>query len=133
MFVIDTSVLIDYLDGRPYTAEFLSENADRPFFATTISMYEVYVGELAASSSARNVSNCNTRLDWLEFLPFEGADASEAAQIYDELRANGDLINAHDILIGGTARRRGATVVTADEDYRNIADLDVSLLRRDDR
>ena len=133
MFHLDTSFLIDYLDGRSYTAEFLVENADRPFYANTVSMYEVYVGEIAASSPDRGVPESDGRLDWLEVVPFEVADAREASRIYDELRDAGELINTHDILIGGSARRRGATVVTADEDYRTVADLDVEHLHRSER
>lgn len=133
MFFLDTSFLIDYLDGRPYTADFLTANADRPFFAAAISMYEVFVGEIVASSPDRDISNSDGRLDWLEIAPFEIADAREAARIYVELRDAGELINAQDVLIGGIARRRGATVVTADEDYRKVANLDVELLDRDER
>ena len=44
MIALDTSYLLDYLDGVEDARDFLAEHADRPFFAPSLVLFEVYRG-----------------------------------------------------------------------------------------
>ncbi|MFC7080615.1 hypothetical protein [Halorussus caseinilyticus] len=44
MMAFDTLFLLDYLDGKEATQEFLEEHADKPFFAPQLALFEVYRG-----------------------------------------------------------------------------------------
>lgn len=49
----------------------------------------------------------------VEVLPFDVLDAREAGEIRAHLKRAGTPIGAHDLLIAAQARRRGATLATA--------------------
>ncbi|MDF1485612.1 PIN domain-containing protein [Ramlibacter sp. H39-3-26] len=48
-------------------------------------------------------------------MPFDAAGAHEAAAIRAELESRGLPIGPHDVLIAGTVRAHGATLVTRNE------------------
>lgn len=71
----------------------------------------------AAASSQRNINEDRIALliasSRLALLPFEEADAREAADIRAHLRRKATPIGPYDLLIAAQARRVGATLVTA--------------------
>jgi tRNA(fMet)-specific endonuclease VapC len=124
MKCLDTSFLVDYLDGHASAKEFLDAHAETPLFAPTLSLFEVYRG--AARSGGRDAAaEAVTALDWVEPLPLDAASAREAALIEDELRSSGSPINLGDVLIAGIVRNAGGSVVTSDADFTSVPDLDV--------
>lgn len=124
MIALDTTFLLDYLDGEERTRAFLEERRDRPFFAPTHALFEAYRGgaRAAGSDGPGRVAN---DLDWVEPLPLTNPAALEAAQIEAELLDAGAPINVADVLIAGVCRHNGATLVTRDEDFDAVPDLDV--------
>jgi predicted nucleic acid-binding protein len=124
MIVFDTSFLIDYLDGVESTVEFLDENENKPFFAPSLVLFEVYRG--AARTGGRNqMEEVATGLDWVEPLPFEEPAAREAALIEAELISAGEQINLGDTIIAGVCRQNGARIVTRDSHFDRVDDLEV--------
>lgn len=57
-------------------------------------------------------------------IPFDKTDASEAASIFRKLRSDGEMIPEMDIMIAGTAINRRLTLVTRDEHFKRIKELD---------
>jgi predicted nucleic acid-binding protein len=124
MIVIDTSFLLDYLDGVDATAQYLDANEDRPFFTPTLALFEVYRGA-ARTGGTEQVERVSAGLDWAEPLALNEPAVREAALIEAELLDDGSRINLGDTLIAGLCRHSGATIVTRDSHFERVADLDV--------
>jgi predicted nucleic acid-binding protein len=70
-----------------------------------------------------------SKYGWIVPVPFTNRTAAEAADIYVQLRADGELIDKSDIYIAGTARSLGVPLVANDEHLAAIDDLDFETYR----
>ncbi|WP_244605262.1 PIN domain-containing protein [Halorussus halobius] len=113
----------DYLDGDDDAEAFLDAHADRPFFAPTLALFEVYRGA-ARTGGREQVERVADGLDWLEPLPLTDATVREAALVEAELLDAGDRINLGDVLVAGICRHDGANVVTRDHHFDRVENLD---------
>lgn len=124
MIVFDTSFLLDYLDGVEATSEYLNANTDKPFFAPSLVLFEVYRGA-ARTDGREGVDRVAAGLDWLEPLPLDEPAAREAAVIEAELLDSGTPINLGDTLIAGVCRHNGGRLITRDSHFDRVQDLAV--------
>lgn len=124
MIVLDTSFLLDYLDGVEATAEYLAQHEDKPFFTPSLALFEVYRGAAQAGGSEQ-IEQVEDALDWVEPLPLDEPAAREAAIIEAELLTAGERINLGDTLIAGICRHNGARVLTRDNHYQRVDGLNV--------
>lgn len=65
----------------------------------------------------------------MEPVPFTNEAAAEAAEIYVELRDDGEMINRSDVYIAGTARSLGVPLVVGDDHFGAVDDLAVETYR----
>lgn len=63
MIALDTSFLVDYLDGVDASREFLEEHEDRPFFAPTLALFEAYGGG-GRTGGEGGIERVASALDW---------------------------------------------------------------------
>lgn len=124
MIALDTTFLLDYLDGVEATAEFLAEYEEEAFVAPALALFEVYRGA-ARAGNREQVDRVRSSLDWVEPLPVDDAAAREAALVEAELLADGQPINLGDVLLAGVCRNHGTPIVTRDDDFERVPDLDV--------
>lgn len=124
MIAFDTSFLLDYLDGVAATATYLEDHEDKPFFAPSLVLFEVYRGA-ARTGGREHVAQATDSLDWIDPLPLDAPAAREAALIEAELIEHGERINLGDTLIAGVCRHNGARIVTRDGHYDRVAELTV--------
>jgi tRNA(fMet)-specific endonuclease VapC len=125
MNCLDSSFLIDYLDGHPDTQTYLGDPG-RPagsFYTPSHVFFELYDG--VDESTDRTLDEVDDAIDWVTPIPFTAASACEAIKIKNELQANGTAINLKDVLIAGTVREAGGTIVTRDGHFANVAGLRV--------
>lgn len=113
-FFLDTSFLIDLIDERS-DALVLHEDIAGDETTGTVCVYEL--AKFAEFDP-------DDLLAGRELLPFSPADASEAGSVYRELANAGTPIGETDTQIAGTVRNRGLTLVTRDEHFREVPDLD---------
>ncbi len=118
MIHLDTNVAIALLNagGELVRARFDGARAaGTPMALSTIVHHELMYG--AANSARRAANEQKIALliagGRLRLLPFDEADAAEAADIRAHLRRTGEPIGPYDVLIAAQARRAGATLVTA--------------------
>lgn len=123
MIAFDTTFLLDYLDGDDDAEAFLGEHPDKPFFAPSLAMFEVYRGA-ARTGGREQVGRVADGLDWVEPLPVTDAAVREAALVEAELLDTGNRINLGDVLIAGICRHNGASIVTRDDHFDRVEDLD---------
>lgn len=123
MIALDTSFLLDYLDGADAAREFLDGRESVPLFAPSLSLFETYRGG-ARAVGPEGVARIAESLDWVEPLPLTAPAAREAATIEAELLDAGQPVNMGDLLIAGVCRHHGARLVTRDAEFDRIAELE---------
>jgi len=125
--LVDTSFLIDYARGDDAAIAYLAAHDRHAIGASTIVLSELYRGLMLTQEMTPE--EAMSKYEWVEPVPFTNETAAEAAEIYVELRANGELINKSDIYIAATARALGVPLVVADDDFAAIDDLVVETYR----
>lgn len=124
MIAFDTCFLLDYLDGVDDAAAYLEAHEDKPFFAPSLALFEVYRG--AARTDGRDgIDRVADALDWIEPVPMTEPAVREAALVEAELLDAGDRINLGDTLIAGVCRHNGARIVTRDGHFDRVDGLEV--------
>lgn len=126
----DTNFLIDYLDAeRPASEDvkaLLEANSDREYRIPSVAFFEVLRGG-ARLRGTTGVADLVEQLSWADHLPLTPRSAREAALIDGELEQSGQKINLGDVLIAGTVREAGGTIVTRDSHFEHVDDLDVKI------
>jgi tRNA(fMet)-specific endonuclease VapC len=116
MMCLDTNVIIGCLSGR---SPALAERLERELLIDDVALPTIVLFELqyGIAKSARPQDNAERLATFMELpiaiLPFKPGDAEEAGDIRAALERAGTPIGPYDILIAAQARRRGATLVTA--------------------
>jgi tRNA(fMet)-specific endonuclease VapC len=116
MICLDTNVVIAVLKQEPVhlLERFTRELLQGALALSSIVLFELHYG---IANSARRKENTDRLAVFLqapiEVLPFEPEDAEEAGKLRAELQRAGRPIGPYDLLIAAQARRRGATLVTA--------------------
>ena len=131
MLCLDTNVVVALLAGRKPAIRSRFDEArliDTPMALSVIVLFEL---RFAAAASARREGNRRALEAFLEagveVLAFDRDDAAEAGAIRAHLRALGKPIGPYDILIAAQARRRGATLVTANlREFERVPGLQVT-------
>jgi predicted nucleic acid-binding protein len=124
MKLLDSSILIDYARGEQAAREFL-EAEDAVFGASTVVLAELYMGLFVTTEMDREA--VLSKYAWVRTVPFTNEAAAEAAKIRATLRSRGTPIDKSDTYIAGTARAFDVPLVTADDHFERIDDLQVEL------
>ena len=117
MICLDTNVVIAAINLRPAHVQLNIRAAvtrGDPLAMSSIVFFELSYGIAKSSFKKHNVQQLREFLSaYIQVLSFDPEDAEEAAAIRATLELKGTLIGAYDILIAAQARRRGATLITA--------------------
>ena len=114
MAFLDSSVIIDYLDGVERAVEFLDDTAH--LLTSSICVYEVLEGEVLGSGGT-DVVGARQTFSRIEAIDFDETIALEAARMQDRLAAAGDPMPVRDLLIAASARSTGDVLVVGDSDF----------------
>ncbi len=116
MVCLDTSVIMDLLDGNPKVKAVVDRYLENAQATTTaITEYELY-----KHKSELKRETAILMLDDMEVYDFDREAAKEASAIFNSLRAKGKLINENDILIAAIALSRNEVLITSDKDFKEI-------------
>jgi tRNA(fMet)-specific endonuclease VapC len=117
MIALDTNVVIAAINRRApqVRARLLQTLLDGTVVGIpSIVLFEIWYGIKKSARSEENAAKLSAFLALdLTHWPFEPEDAEEAGDIRAALERAGTPIGPYDILIAAQARRRGATIVTA--------------------
>lgn len=114
MAFLDSSVIIDYLDGRERAIEFVDTTSH--LLTSSICVYEVLEGEVL-SSGETDILGARQAFGRIEAIDFNETIALEAARIQDRLVATGEPMPVRDLLVAASARSTGDTLVVGDGDF----------------
>jgi predicted nucleic acid-binding protein len=133
MIVLDTSFLIDYFRDRELES-WLPEGEKTA--VTVISFYEIMAG-IKRLRSQQEERFFRHFFGMVDILGVDTPSAEIASDITAKLAGLGIQVNAFDVLIAGTAiAHRASTIVTADQDFREIAkaaDIDVTFYQKKEK
>jgi tRNA(fMet)-specific endonuclease VapC len=117
MIALDTNVVIAAINRRVpnVRARLLQTLVDGTVVGIpSIVLFETWYGIKKSARSVENAANLSAFLALdLTHWPFEPEDAEEAGDIRAVLERAGTPIGPYDILIAAQARRRGATLISA--------------------
>ncbi|WP_428658602.1 type II toxin-antitoxin system VapC family toxin [Reyranella sp.] len=130
MFCLDTNVVIAAINERSAS---VAERLDRELrrgtrlLVPSIVLFELRFGIANSAHRSSNERNLEIFLSTpIETPTFDQGDATEAADVRMFLKGKGTPIGPYDILIAAQARRRGATLVTANtREFRRVPRLPV--------
>lgn len=116
MTLYDSSLLIDYLDGRQPAVEYITARSHERAIAPPLVMFEVYQGEVFSATRA-DFDAVEHALQWLDVIesPPEGARAAAALQ--ESLQAHGTTLAARDAFIAGIAQCLDERLAVSDSDF----------------
>ncbi|WP_181691724.1 PIN domain-containing protein [Natronomonas sp. LN261] len=132
MTFLDSSVIIDMLEGVPVVVEHVEE-CGQPYLTSSLCVFEVIDGEVGSGST--DVVAVRQEFGGVRALDLNEQVALEAGRMQDQLMDNGERMAARDLLIAATARSTGDELIVADSDFETqlLTDLmDVTNLRSDD-
>jgi tRNA(fMet)-specific endonuclease VapC len=128
MIQLDSNILIGLLNRRPLSFRPRFDamvTSGQPIAISVIVHHELMFGAAASQAPENNERNFLSLLSrGVAVLPFDDADAREAADIRAHLKRSGTPIGPYDVLIAAQARRRGATLATGNaREFRRVPGL----------
>ncbi len=123
--LLDTNIISAYMRGNPQVIRKIEDYLQKhdTLSISIISYYELRRG-IKALSNAAKIEAFNKFIATCEIEDLGLLIAERAADIYDELRKAGKLVEDADILIAATALENGMTVVTDNtEHFKRIKGL----------
>lgn len=115
MTFLDSSVIIDMLEGVDETVAFVEEQGG-PYLTSTICVYEVIDGKLGSGST--DVAEVRSDFGGVRALDLTEALALEAGRLQDALLDVGERMAVRDLLIAATACSTGDHLVVTDSDFQ---------------
>lgn len=131
MTFLDSSVIIDMLEGVPDVVEAVEERG-QPYLTSSLCVFEVVDGK--GGSGETNVVGVRQQFGGVRALDLNEQIALEAARMQDILMDDGERMAARDLLIAATARSTGDELVVSDSDFEtgSLSEMmGVTELRRD--
>jgi len=116
MTLYDSSVLIDYLDGRDDVVDYVRDHVHERAVAPPLVRYEVYQGEVYRSGGA-DFDAVDAALEWLVDVDETRDHARAAAELQADLARDGTQLAARDAFVAGTAKALDERLVVSDEDF----------------
>jgi tRNA(fMet)-specific endonuclease VapC len=108
LFIADTDVLIDFLQGQDEAERVGVELQTGRLCVTVISAFELWAG----ANNARQMSMVEILLAAVTVLPLDDPAARRAAEIQRKLKQGGESIGMADSLIAGIALEQNAILIT---------------------
>jgi len=115
VFALDTNTVSFLLRGEGRVAEHLIETDPATIAIPSVVIHELRYGLLRMGTTAaavRRREQLELFIGCITILPLDERSAAEAAAIRVELERLGTPIGPFDVLIAGTARAHGATLIT---------------------
>jgi len=113
-YLLDTTAVSDFVRGIPAVLARLKATSRENVAICTVSAMEIEYGLLLNPARARKIEPMiRSFLQDVQVFPYELADASATAAVRAALSKRGTPIGPYDVMIAGTALRRGLVMVTS--------------------
>jgi len=122
-YLLDTNIVIAMFKGDESTKKHL-EQAEQVFLSV-ISLGELYYGALHSIQVEKNMVKLRELSSILTVLPCDLVTAYQYGQIKNSLRKKGRPIPENDIWIAACAIQNGLVLVSRDDHFTNVENLQV--------
>jgi predicted nucleic acid-binding protein len=123
-YCLETSFFIDFLRGKEPAIEKYRRISKYKLLTTSIVAWEILRGPKLAGR-VEEYSDAVQLLERIPVLPYTLTSAKIAANIEFELKKKDKEVNLVDVLIAAIAIENNSTLVTRDEGYKHIGELQV--------
>lgn len=131
MILLDTNVVIAYLNGSKTVSERIRAEIDRIALSTLVAA-ELDYGAKASKNAMKNLENLYRLLDIVLVIPFDLECAKSFGTIKSKLRSIGKPTGEVDALIAATAIAHKAILATINKKhFENIEGLKVEIWHAD--
>ena len=114
MILLDTNVVIAFLNGNKAVAERIADNIDKIALSALV-VAELNYGAKASQNASRNLDKLTRLLDVVQTIPFDLDCAESFGTIKSKLRSIGKPTGEVDALIAATALAHKAVLVTGNK------------------
>lgn len=115
MTFLDSSAIIDYLDGVDDVVEYV-DGREPPFRTSSICVYEVLAGEVF-SRGETDIEGARQAFNRIYAVDFSEETAIDAARLQERLLRTGEPMSPRDLFVAATAWSTGDPLVVADRDF----------------
>ncbi|MGQ9721084.1 MAG: type II toxin-antitoxin system VapC family toxin [Candidatus Jordarchaeum sp.] len=123
-YCLETTFLVDFLRGKDSSLQKYKQISKHALSTTSIVVWEILRGPKLAGRM-KEYADATRLLEKLTVLPFTTASARIATNIELELKEKGGQVNLIDVLIAAVTIENNSRLVTRDEGYTHIKDLQV--------
>ncbi len=125
MVCLDTDILVALLRGDTEALKTVEHLQDQkqPLKTTLITAYELLKGAATSSKPEENLQNIKALLSAIPVLPLTLESCEEASEVYAQLRRKGQTISEFDLLIAGIVTYNEETLLTRDQHFQLIENL----------
>lgn len=116
MILLDTNVIISFLNGNKAVAERIADNIDKIALSALV-VAELNYGAKASQNASRNLDKLTRLLDVIQTVPFDLECAESFGTIKSKLRSIGKPTGEVDALIAATALAHKAVLVTGNKKH----------------
>ena len=127
MTIIDTNVMIPFLNGSPEEVNKVHEvsNISGQLVITIITAYELLKGARLSSKPEDNLKHVKDAISNMQVLDLSVEACGEASSIFCELKKSGKMISEFDILIAAIAKTNDEGILTRDQHFKSIKGIDL--------
>lgn len=116
-YLLDTTAVSDFARGVPAVLARLKATRKSDTAICTVTAMEIAYGLMLKPARARNIEPMiRSLLQDLHIFSFEPEDATASGAVRAALAKRGTPIGPYDVMIAGTALRRGLIMVTSNAD-----------------
>ena len=130
-YLIDTSVIVAWERGKLAAEEVAAQAGEEEVALSAITASELLHGVHRANTALRRGKRqafVEAILDAVPILPVDLAVGRVHARVWADMRARGEVIGAHDLLIAATALAHRLTIATRNaRDFARVEGLPVSI------
>lgn len=116
MILLDTNIVIAFLNGNKAIAERIKDNVDKIALSALV-VAELNYGAKASQNASRNLEKLTRLLDVIRIVPFDLECADSFGTIKSRLRSIGKPTGEVDALIAATAIAHKAVLVTGNKKH----------------
>lgn len=119
--ILDTSFIIDFMNGEPECLEKLVElkQREKELNVTSLTAYELYLGVRESEKPEKEKNKIKETLQKLsgEKFSFEWIHGKKSAVIQGNLKDEGEMIELQDIFISSIAQKSGQKILTRNHEH----------------
>ena len=124
MYVLDSSAIIELVNGTENADKITSVLGKELLVTTSICMHEV----LAGAESKKDKFVLENIFNGMHILDHTPAAAHIGAKIYQDLIKIGKKVNGMDVLIAAICQTNNAALVTLDKDFERIKSIKTMII-----